>query len=452
MRQDERRALNEGPVVRGETDQRIIYYPECDDTSDEETYNQLVQVHPNGSFRERHWEGAKDLAANSLSKNTQKRYSTGWRHWLTFLGLWNEEGGEADKMNPLMKYTPNHIRVKFLTAFVHYLVRETNVRSEKGVSGILSAVRDRIRSEFGDVSAFSHQTLLACKAAVGRGYTLGAEGHRGTQRLPFTLDLLMDALRELGLHDNIQSRMLSTALLVAYMALLRIGEYVDSPPSRHSIKGRDVSIRFEPGCWWDLNYGAMPTNLAQIPVEAKITLRSRKTDQRGRGTVIPLVRNEDEPSLDVVGALARWMREANPGPNDPVFSFRAPPGNRLIKLARKDVTNALKHAATRMQVNPQGISTHSIRIGAATSLHAQGASDYVLRELGGWRSSTMPVHYSRTGRADVIRMQRMLTTTEAFTAADTRALCQNSIPAQGGGRSSDRPRRSASADPRLPHS
>jgi hypothetical protein len=184
-----------------------------------------------------------------------------------------------------------------------------------------------------------------------------------------------------------------------------------------------------------LSYGAMPLGDHQIPVETKVTLRIGKNDQRGKGTVIPTVRNDEDPSLDVVGALARWTREANTGANDPLFSFRATPKKRLIELVRKDVTNAIKHAAKRMQVNSRGISTNSIRIGAATSLHAQGASDYVLREMGGWRSRAMPVHYSRKGRADIVRTQMMLTTTEAFTAADTRVFCQNSISVQerGGG-------------------
>jgi hypothetical protein len=166
---------------------------------------------------------------------------------MNFLELRNDGG--ADAMDSLLRYTPNRARVKLLTAFVHYLVWETKVRSEKGVSSILSAVRDQIRSEFGDISAFSHETLLACKAAVERGYTLGDEGHTGTPTLPFPLDLLVDALRELRLHDAIQSRMLSTALLLAYMALLRIGEYTDSPPSKHVIRGKDACIRFEPDCW-----------------------------------------------------------------------------------------------------------------------------------------------------------------------------------------------------------
>lgn len=126
-----------------------------------------------------------------------------------------------------------------------------------------------------------------------------------------------------------------------------------------------------------------------------IIIRRSKTDQEGRGLARYL-------AAETVTRLQAWLAatEITRGP-----IFRAVrKGNRLGKgIDGGEVARILKKLARRAQAKAQrfgetlsveGISGHSLRVGAAQDLMAAGCTMPEIMTAGGWKSPSMPGRYT----------------------------------------------------------
>ena len=119
----------------------------------------------------------------------------------------------------------------------------------------------------------------------------------------------------------------------------------------------------------------------------RLTIRSSKTDQEGKGVVAFL----GEPTLRRVlawqqaagvrqGALFRRVRRGNiPGPG---------------RLSPRAIRTLIARRAAEAGVAGR-VSGHSLRVGAAQSLAAAGASVVEMQVAGRWQSPAMPGRYAR---------------------------------------------------------
>jgi len=135
----------------------------------------------------------------------------------------------------------------------------------------------------------------------------------------------------------------------------------------------------------------------------RASVRRSKTDQEGRGTVLYLGR----PTMARVRA---WREVADL--NDGALFRRVSRGNLFTSrvgetpLSPKSIRRILKTRAA--QAGIEGVSGHSLRVGAAQSLALGGATLVDMQIAGRWRSPQMPAAYAKeqlAGRNAVARIR-----------------------------------------------
>ena len=127
-----------------------------------------------------------------------------------------------------------------------------------------------------------------------------------------------------------------------------------------------------------------------------ITLRRRKTDQEGAGTVIGVHAGE-APATCPVGALRAWM--AHLGREEGPLFVRVRKGDRVTsdRLTDRSVANLVKAMAARIGLDATTFSGHSLRAGFATTAARAGVEERHIMRQTGHKSERMVRTYIRDG-------------------------------------------------------
>jgi hypothetical protein len=167
-------------------------------------------------------------------------------------------------------------------------------------------------------------------------------------------------------------RMFWAASCSAWFGFLRVGEFT-TPPS-----GFNPAVH--------LSLADIEVDVPSAPSAVLLGIKASKTDPFRKGVKLFLART-DGP-LCPVSALAHYLRGRGGAPG-PLFIFAD--GSPLSRI---HVTNWLRSlmAAAGVQGN---FSSHSYRIGAATTANSAGVPDSVIRSMGRW-SSDAYLAYIRT--------------------------------------------------------
>ena len=119
-----------------------------------------------------------------------------------------------------------------------------------------------------------------------------------------------------------------------------------------------------------------------------INIRASKTDPFRKGITIYIAATQDATLCPVL-ALQQYLAYRAPG-TGPLLRYAN--GTPLTKTGLNRLVKALSH---RVGIAPDQYSTHSFRIGAATTAAAAGLPDWKIRMLGRWLSDSYQV-YIRT--------------------------------------------------------
>ena len=213
----------------------------------------------------------------------------------------------------------------------------------------------------GEGSPTDHPQVRMLLAGIRR------ERQDGTrQAKPFYLDDLTAAIA--GLDSNPKGTRDRALLLVGWWGALRRSELVA------------------------LNVG----DIDDHPQGAVLHLRRSKTDQEGRGRLVPLHYRADE-ALCPVRALRRWLQAATVTRG---AAFRRVDrwGNvHPHRLQGRAVAEVVKQAATRIGLDPQGYSAHSLRAGFVSECDRRGIGSSAVRVVTGHQSDAMLAVYTRPG-------------------------------------------------------
>ncbi len=178
-------------------------------------------------------------------------------------------------------------------------------------------------------------------------------------RLPITPTILRSFSCHLNFtyHDHL---MIWAAMLLAFFGFLRSSEL--------------VGLRMGDIIWQHEAFG--------------LAIRASKTDPFRKGITISIAATQDT-TLCPVQALQQYLACQSLGPG-PLFRFAD--GSPLTK---RSLNMLVKTLSQRVGITPDRYSTHSFRIGAATTAATAGLPDWKIRMLGRWLSDSYQI-YIRT--------------------------------------------------------
>ena len=185
-------------------------------------------------------------------------------------------------------------------------------------------------------------------------------------RKPITFEKLQSILSCLSLvcKNTFEAVLFKTMFSIAFFGFFRVSELLGQSPSllggRKGVQREDVKL---------------------LLPRAMISLSGSKTDQDGKGQLIVLVNIPSLPDVCPVMLLSKFL-EMSPGTA----------GSLFIHLDGSPVTryqfqSVLKKAADFLGWQTSGFSSHSFRIGAATTAAANGMKPDKLMKMGRWKSS-----------------------------------------------------------------
>lgn len=187
---------------------------------------------------------------------------------------------------------------------------------------------------------------------------------RRDTRCPITLSILQSLLAALPhiCASDYDAQMFKAAFMLAFFAFLRISEFTSSRNEEIALHGDDVSFHYSRGKKF-----------------LHVHIRKSKTDQMAKGTVIRL---PEGGSIDLcpVRAISNYMKVRSTAGLAFFTNFEGSP------LSRQKFSMVLKKATTFCKLPVAHYSSHSFRIGAATSAAARGISEAQIKRMGRWAS------------------------------------------------------------------
>ena len=186
---------------------------------------------------------------------------------------------------------------------------------------------------------------------------------KSVPRKPITTSTLRSLKSSLKSADIPHSHYLLywAAFSLAFYGFLRVGEY--TAPTRFSTNARTLLAR----------------HLLLAADSLTISLPSSKTSQFAPPAPIHI--GATSSSMCPVQAMRRFLRSRRAPLSAPLFVF--PDGSFL---SSRLVSTTLKWALLQAGEDPTAYSSHSLRIGAATTAAAAGLPDHLIQKLGRWRS------------------------------------------------------------------
>jgi len=286
---------------------------------------------------------ATDYAEQSISAATKRSYATAWRDFETWC---------AD--NDLACLPASEMTIGA------YLADRAATLAVSSLNTRLTAIKRAHR--------LKDHALNTTNPAI-RDVLAGIKRDKGTvqaQKAPVLVDKLRQAVN--ALPDTMRGHRDRALLLLGFAAALRRSEVV----------ALDVA------------------DLDLVADGLKITLRRRKTDQEGAGTVIGVHYGQHYETCPV-SAVASWLEKAGIA-EGPVFRPVTKGGKvGTTRLSDKAVSRAVKSAMAAIGADPADYGGHSLRAGLATSAAQNGVEERHIMRQTGHKSVQMVRRYIRDG-------------------------------------------------------
>lgn len=301
-----------------------------------------------------------------MASSTARLYTSTNRHYIQFCCQ--------------LQLSPYPTSEKHLAIFASHLAHTMSVSS---ISTYIAAIKHCHTANGFKPLPPSHQLPLIIKGIRRTQY----QRH---SRRPITHSILRRIVKHLNwyfpapLHDRL---MLAAATSLAFHGLLRVSEFT-APSSTTYQPHRTLR-------WSDISFPSSHS--------LKILIRTSKTDQAARGQQVLLGCSKSStcPVLLLQHYTAQCHHKVK---QKALFHFQS--GHLLT---RQSFSDALRQCLIAANVNPNHYSTHSLRIGGATTAAAAGVHPTLIKELGRWRSDCYQ-RYTRALNSKLSTIARQMAT------------------------------------------
>ncbi|XP_058628355.1 uncharacterized protein LOC131538499, partial [Onychostoma macrolepis] len=304
----------------------------------------------------------------AVSPRTLQSYLTAWNSFKNFHNFFNLPFPDFSLFT--------------ITSFISYLNANKNLQASS-IKGYLSGVQFFHKLTFGSPSPgiASSQTSMLIKG-IQR-----AQPNRPDPRQPITLEILTKCISTLrrGYHSIHTARTLDAMFILAFFGFLRCLELT-------------ITSNFNPK-----NHPTF-SDLSVLDTEAiSYFIKQSKTDQARRGHVVYIF-NLQSP-IQPYQTLLAYLHYRSPQaklPSDPLFVDDSDrPATRFW------FQKHLKSVLLLSGIPAGHYSSHSFRIGAATTAAQKGLSQPQIQALGRWTSEAFKT-YIRSDRFHIREAQRTL--------------------------------------------
>ena len=293
-----------------------------------------------------------------------------------YLGIWRN----FNKFIIQLDYIPDTWEEK-LCLYCTYLTVDTKLQSST-LKSYISAIKAKLETigHTWDQNLFWFALLTrACKLKNDRVYT----------RLPIRNGLLECIVFETqqrfagnSIVDRYLKSLFSTAFLIAYNGLMRIGEYTQS---QHVMKAKDVHIAENKDKVLIILHTSKTHGIMDRP--QKIIIEPENIEQTS--ALPPHSRHRFNRNSQIFCPVTETIKYSNLRPplkdEDEQF-FIYQDGTPLMQ---QDVRNMLKASLCKLGLNKELYETHSFRIGKASDLLKHGFSIEKIKEKGRWKSNAV---------------------------------------------------------------
>ena len=363
------------------------------------------------------------MYTNTVQRSTQRTYGTAERRWLRIalqIGtdpcmrmIPAEWYNRQDKFRQTTLTWPEACVVTLLASFVE----DGHAVSPRTAGVYLSGVRkywqnNGVDTRFMDNSQYIQNT----KAGLAQLYRVQQNRTAAdSERLPITIDMIQGYHKSTGGDTpTLPQQAVYTAAMLGFTIVARVSEYLQTDGAEHWLRTEDVTF--------ELNAGpSTPAHQAyrhmhnHTPMRVSILIRSKKNDKRGRGFKYHFQVAHHAATYCIVNML--WNYAINAKPTKGNSLFHIPELSWTLKPPY--FAARLKELAEYYDIDPSRISSHSIRIGGATTLAAAGLTDCDIRSMGDWKSNSF-MQYIRKNVELFDRVRQALSNPEAMTVREVK--------------------------------
>lgn len=354
------------------------------------------------------------LSASCVSVGSRVTYKTAWTHWECLCARLQ---ADVSLKAPFALWDPHSschpYEVTMVVSFIAYLQSKRPVILPGTVDNYVSGLRHCLMQLNVSELVFKAPVVVQCRAALNIQHRI-ENPENEAKTLPFLAEWFPTLRRLLNMCD-IKCFMLVVAFQLAFVCLLRSSEVVVTADD-HFLRACDVS--FELRATNADNIWVAPVEAAQYDEDLlegiTIKIRSAKNDQGGRGYKYYFARNRELSStaaFDLVVDMFRLARLTQPVGLQAFFSYQG------WALPYYRFNEVIKLVARESAADPSRYSCHSLRIGGATILAAANFPDYIIQNMGRWKSLAF-LHYLHWAPSMMRSAMSALTDMSIFTFSD----------------------------------
>lgn len=349
---------------------------------------------------------SRELVLASITPNTQTSYKTGHNKHLTFTKIMETTADLSQIPFGWESFHMDHpeyrnFRQAYWCALIVYLDRNAKV-APKTIRDYLTGIKWFLENIYFVDTSFTKgpivKTTLKGITNIWRAQPGNNEADK--RRLGIPLDVILFLCNTILTSDDPVTRCGKLFFQLAFQLLARKSELLHFKDNKHYLKVDNVNFTFvkndnpnEQGISVT-SLQAYKINLDEHTLRSvQIEIKDAKNDQEGNSHRYSFdVRSNDiDPTKTycLANECLKWILISKPTKGTwPFLSHPPITGSTSTRSvpSEDNLRKALKGSAQKLGLDPQRVTLHSIRIGAATTLAAAGATDYTIKNAGRWKS------------------------------------------------------------------